>query len=201
MSVAARKCLTESTCPSLVWTEKPWEVIPAETELHLEMLFMTDVYVCTYAKKRMYLPALFRAGFKSEELQRKCAAIKEREYAAGRRVWHIYSFNQHAHQRRPQSMKIFRFWIAANRKNYFSSQDDMKTHENRPATRQVKLYWKPPALEQIPHLPLSQSVCAELKLGLTIPWDANASCTGAPVIQKAGFFQLLLPKAQPPPLA
>lgn len=77
----------------------------------------------------------------------------------------------------------------------------MKTRENRPATRQVKPYWKPPILEQIPHLPLKRvKVPVQLKLGLP-QHEMQMLATEASVIHTAGFLQLFLPKAQPPPLA
>lgn len=46
----------------------------------------------------------------------------------------------------------------------------------------------------------SESACAELKLGLP-QHEMQMLASEAPVIHTAGFLQLFLPKAQPPPLA
>lgn len=155
MPVAARKRLAEkSTCLSLARTEEKYhEQWFQQKTPPRDVIY--DRCVCMYAKKVMSLPAVLRrAGFKPGELQWRNVAVKGRECTAGRRIWYISYFNQHGHQARPQPMKISRVWIAGNGKNYFNSQDDMKTCENRPATRQINLYWKTPTLERILQLPL-----------------------------------------------
>lgn len=88
-------------------------------------------YVCTYTVQESRIQT--RGNTKEERSSRgEGVPILQQ---AGRRVWHIYFSNKQAHYRRPQSIKTPRGWTAGNGKNYFSSQADMKTSENRLATK------------------------------------------------------------------
>lgn len=152
MPVAAwRHLAEESTClSSKNRREIPWAVIPAETELHLEMLFMTDVYVCMQRKACTCLYCSGEQDSNHGNCKGECSSQGKGVHSRQKSLRYLL-FEPTCSSEKTSAYEN-RVWIAGNGKNYFSSQDENTWEQTGHKTSKTVL--EASTLEQISQLPL-----------------------------------------------